>query len=62
MVSYFAFRTRWGCLLLSTSEPIDENVRVWIDVLLDPVAFAAFWGWPNGHFGICAAIGGSGVG
>ena len=44
MVGYFAFRTPWGCLLLSTSEPLDDNVRVWIDVLLDPVAIAAFGG------------------
>jgi len=44
MVGYFAFRTPWGCFLLSTSEPLDDNVRVRIDVLLDPVAFAAFRG------------------
>jgi len=44
MVGYFAFRTPWGCFLLSTSEPLDDNVRVRIDVLLDPVAFAAFKG------------------
>jgi len=43
MVGYFAFRTPWGCFLLSTSEPLDD-VRVRIDVLLDPVAFAAFKG------------------
>ena len=35
MVGYFAFRTQWGCLLLSTSELLDDNVRVRIDVLLD---------------------------
>ena len=62
MVGYFSFRTPWGCLLLSTSEPFDENVHVRIDVLLDPVAFASFWGRPTGRFSICAAIGGSGVG
>jgi len=44
MVGYFAFRTPWGCFLLSTSESLNDNVRVRIDVLLDPVAFAAFRG------------------
>ena len=54
MVGYFAFRTPWGCLLLSTSEPLNDNVRVRIDVLLDPVAFATF----GGGFGVRTAIGG----
>ena len=44
MVGYFAFGTPWGCFLLSTSEPFDDNVRMRIDVLLDSVAFAAFRG------------------
>ena len=39
MVGYFAFRTQWGCLLLSTSELLDDNVRVRIDVLLDMYVF-----------------------
>jgi len=33
-----------GMSPVSTNEPLDDNVRVRIDVLLDPVAFAAFGG------------------
>ena len=44
MIGYFAFRTPWGCLLLSTTKSLDDNVCKRIDVLLDPVAFATFGG------------------